>query len=35
MIWLERGLSQNTMAAYRQDLTDFAKWLFQSKSGLL
>ena len=26
-IWLEKGLSQNTLNAYRQDLTNFSKWL--------
>ncbi len=26
-LWMERGLSQNTLAAYRQDLTGFALWL--------
>lgn len=26
-LWMERGLSQNTLAAYRQDLTGFTLWL--------
>lgn len=26
-IWLEQGLSRNTLSAYRADLRDFAKWL--------
>ncbi len=26
-LWMERGLSQNTLAAYRQDLSGFALWL--------
>ncbi len=26
-LWLEDGLSKNTLAAYRQDLTDLAAWL--------
>ena len=26
-IWMERGLSQNTLAAYRRDLAGFAGWL--------
>tara|TARA_Y100000590_G_scaffold431448_1_gene546265 strand:- start:25703 stop:26605 length:903 start_codon:yes stop_codon:yes gene_type:complete len=26
-IWLEKGLSQNTLNAYRQDLTSFDNWL--------
>ena len=30
-LWMERGLSQNTLAAYRQDLSGFALWL--SKEG--
>ena len=25
-LWLEQGLSKNTLAAYRQDLTFFARW---------
>ena len=31
-LWMERGLSQNTLAAYRQDLTGFSLWL--SKKAL-
>jgi integrase/recombinase XerD len=27
-LWLEDGLSKNTLAAYRQDLTDLAAWLY-------
>ena len=27
LIWLEKGLSTNTLSAYRQDLTSFNKWL--------
>jgi integrase/recombinase XerD len=27
-LWLEDGLSANTLAAYRQDLTGYASWLF-------
>ncbi|MBK1721859.1 site-specific tyrosine recombinase XerD [Thiocystis violacea] len=27
MIWMERGLSQNTLAAYQSDLRAFAAWL--------
>jgi integrase/recombinase XerD len=27
VLWLEHGLSKNTLAAYRRDLTIFAKWL--------
>lgn len=26
-IWMERGLSENTLAAYRNDLNGFARWL--------
>ena len=26
-LWLEEGLSKNTLAAYRQDLTLYAAWL--------
>ena len=26
-IWAERGLSNNTLAAYRRDLQGFDKWL--------
>lgn len=26
-VWLEDGLSANTLAAYRHDLTGFARWL--------
>jgi len=26
-IWMERGLSENTLAAYRNDLSGFARWL--------
>ena len=26
-VWLEDGLSANTLAAYRQDLTGFDEWL--------
>ena len=26
-VWLERGLSANTLAAYRADLTALARWL--------
>src|SRR6185437_5167750 len=30
-VWLERGLSPNTLAAYRADLTALARWLGQRK----
>jgi site-specific recombinase XerD len=29
-VWLEDGLSANTLAAYRRDLTALADWLSQS-----
>ena len=39
-LWMERGLSQNTLAAYRRDLSGFAGWLEKrpdkkNSSGLL
>jgi len=34
-VWMERGLSPNTLAAYRADLTALARWLDDSGSGLL
>ncbi|HEU5442780.1 MAG TPA: site-specific tyrosine recombinase XerD [Steroidobacteraceae bacterium] len=30
-VWLERGLSANTLAAYRADLTALARWLAERK----
>ena len=27
LIWLEKGLSPNTLSAYRQDLVTFNNWL--------
>ena len=30
-VWLEDGLAENTLAAYRRDLSAFAKWLDASK----
>ena len=33
-LWLEDGLSKNTLAAYRRDLSLFAKWLDNSANGL-
>ena len=29
MLWMERGLSDNTLYAYRNDLLSFARWLQQ------
>lgn len=31
-LWMERGLSDNTLAAYRSDLEGFAVWLQQARS---
>jgi integrase/recombinase XerD len=33
-IWLEEGLSKNTLAAYRRDLTLYGKWLAENSRGL-
>ena len=32
-LWLEDGLSKNTLAAYRRDLTLFAGWLAEKQQG--
>ena len=32
-LWLEDGLSKNTLAAYRRDLALFAQWLGRQRSG--
>lgn len=34
-LWMERGLSQNTLSAYRNDLSNLALWLYQNNSNLL
>jgi integrase/recombinase XerD len=34
-LWLEKGLAENSLAAYRRDLTAFAKYLAVDGSGLL
>ena len=34
-IWIEDGLSANTLAAYRADLTALARWLEERDSALL
>jgi integrase/recombinase XerD len=34
-VWMERGLSANTLAAYRADLTALARWLEERDSALL
>lgn len=30
-LWMERGLSRNTLAAYGRDLTGFAQWLYKQR----
>ena len=32
-LWMEKGLSNNTLAAYRRDLSGFARWLQQETRG--
>ena len=34
-LWMERGLSDNTLSAYRNDLTQFANWLEQQHASNL
>ncbi len=34
-LWSERGLSQNTLAAYGRDLKGFANWLIKEKNEVL
>lgn len=34
-LWMERGLSENTLAAYRSDLYHFLQWLVQRAEGSL
>ncbi len=34
-IWMERGLSDNTLQAYRRDLSAFSLWLLQTDKSLL
>ena len=34
-LWLEDGLSKNTLESYRADLSQFSEWLAKSKSQLL
>jgi len=34
-LWMERGLSENTLSAYRSDLTKFSIWLQQQKIELV
>lgn len=33
-LWLEDGLSKNTLAAYRRDLSMYAQWLGQKEQGV-
>jgi integrase/recombinase XerD len=33
-LWLEEGLSRNTLAAYRRDLTLYARWLAEARAGM-
>ena len=33
-VWMERGLSPNTLAAYRADLTALSRWLRQRSTNL-
>ena len=34
-LWIEDGLSPNTLAAYRRDLTLYAQWLDRAKGKAL
>ena len=34
-LWMERGLSRNTLSAYRSDIAGFARWLRAHHSSLL
>ena len=34
-VWIEDGLSANTLAAYRRDLSQYAKWLAEHESSSL
>ena len=34
-LWLERGLSENTLSAYRSDLYSYSDWLVQASADLL
>ena len=33
-LWMERGLAENTLLAYRRDLERFARWLAARRSNL-
>ncbi|MCW2783389.1 MAG: site-specific tyrosine recombinase XerD, partial [Marmoricola sp.] len=34
-VWIEDGLSDNTLAAYRRDLTGYSQWLAQAQQRAL
>ncbi len=34
-LWLEKGLSENTLSSYRRDLTHYLQWLQKNASSLL
>lgn len=34
-LWMEKGLTENTLAAYRNDLSGFALWLSEESASLL
>ena len=34
-LWLEDGLADNSLQAYRRDLTQFVRWLGQSSPGVV
>lgn len=34
-LWMERGLSRNTLSSYRSDIVGFARWLHQQHSSLI
>ena len=34
-VWMERGLSPNTLAAYRADLTALARWLAERNVAIM
>ena len=35
VLWLERGLSENTLSAYRNDLNSYSNWLMAASGDLL
>jgi len=34
-VWMERGLSTNTLAAYRADLTALSRWLNERQTPIM